>query len=56
MPFAIVPAPYRTSCRYELHITTARLLDWYGGPHDITAADYFAAELAERHGGYRQTA
>ncbi|KAL4859048.1 hypothetical protein ACK3TF_000832 [Chlorella vulgaris] len=41
---------------YELHIATARLLDWYGGPHDITAADYFAAELAGRHGGYRQTA
>lgn len=29
---------------YELRITTARLLDWYGGAHDISPSDYFAAE------------
>ncbi|KAL4431947.1 hypothetical protein ABPG77_000214 [Micractinium sp. CCAP 211/92] len=31
---------------YELHMATARLLDWYGGAHDISPADYFAADLA----------
>lgn len=31
---------------YELHMATARLLDWYGGPHDITPAEYFAADPA----------
>lgn len=30
---------------YELTPATLRLLDFYGGPHDISPTDYFAAEL-----------
>ncbi|PSC73110.1 CREG1 [Micractinium conductrix] len=32
---------------YELHISTLRLLDWYGGPHDLSPEQYFAADLLE---------
>ncbi|EFN53152.1 hypothetical protein CHLNCDRAFT_136925 [Chlorella variabilis] len=35
---------------YELHIATARLLDWFGGAHDISAPEYFAAELRDHSG------
>lgn len=30
---------------YELLIKSIRLLDFYGGPHDISPDDYFAADL-----------
>ena len=31
-------------CRYELNVQHMRMLDWYGGAHDIAPQDYFAAE------------
>ena len=45
------PRPAALSCfvrSYELHIATVRLLDYYGGPHDITPEAYFAAKLGGR--------
>lgn len=30
---------------YELNITTMRLLDFYGGPHDISPQEYFDSSL-----------
>ena len=33
------------SCRFELHIQTIELLDFYGGVAHVPVADYFNAEL-----------
>lgn len=32
-------------CRYELHLRSIRMLDFYGGPHILTPEEYFAADL-----------
>ena len=34
---------------YELKPSTLRLLDYYGGPHDITPEDYFKAHGDDDH-------
>jgi hypothetical protein len=33
--------------RYELHVETLRLLDFYGGATDISPDAYFAVELTK---------
>jgi hypothetical protein len=33
--------------RYELHVETLRLLDFYGGAADISPDAYFAVELTK---------
>lgn len=46
-----LPALPALPCRsFELHITTARLLDNFGGPYDMGPDEYFAAELASSSG------
>jgi len=32
-------------CRFELQISTIRLLDFYGGAADLTPQEYFAAHV-----------
>lgn len=33
------------NCSYEMHISSIRLLDYYGGYEDITPEQYFAAQI-----------
>lgn len=39
------PGPACSPCRFELHISTVRLLDYFGGPSDMGPDEYFAAGL-----------
>lgn len=45
-PTSSPPCPPFPCRSFELHITTARLLDFFGGPYDMGPDEYFAAELA----------
>lgn len=33
---------------FELHVDSVKLLDWYGGAHNVTAEEYFAAGAARQ--------
>ena len=33
-------------CRYELHVSQIRLLDFYGGAADLEPHEYFAANVS----------